>query len=78
MKIKIYSAPNCPWCQLAKEFLSEHQIPFEDIDVSQNEAALNEMISKTNQMGVPVIDIDGQIIIGFDKNRLMELLNLQE
>lgn len=78
MVVKIYSAPNCPWCQLAKDFLTDHQISFEDIDVSQNEEALEEMIRQTNQMGVPVIMIDDQWVIGFDKNRLMELLKIQE
>jgi len=76
MKVTVYSTPTCPWCHLAKEFLTEHQIPFEEVDVSQDEAKAQEMILKSGQMGVPVIEIDGQIVIGFNKPRLEELLGL--
>ncbi|MDQ5882870.1 MAG: glutaredoxin 3 [Patescibacteria group bacterium] len=76
MKVTVYSTPACPWCHLAKEFLTEHQIPFEEVDVSQDEAKAQEMILKSGQMGVPVIEIDGQIVIGFNKPRLEELLGL--
>jgi len=74
--VKIYSTPTCPYCKMAKQFLAENNIQFEDVDVSSNQAAAQEMISKSGQMGVPVIDIDGQIIVGFDKAGIKQLLGL--
>ncbi len=76
-KVKIYSTPTCPYCKRAKEFLKENKIAFEDIDVSKNQAAANEMIEKSGQMGVPVIDIDGQIIVGFDREALKKALKIK-
>ncbi|MDO8601176.1 MAG: glutaredoxin domain-containing protein [bacterium] len=75
--IKIFSTPTCMYCQTLKSFLKEKNIAFEDIDVSRDEAALKEMVDKSGQMGVPVIDIDGQIVIGFDRNKIVELLKIQ-
>lgn len=72
--IKIYSTPTCPYCTKAKEFLKEEGIEFEDIDVASNQDAAKEMIEKSGQMGVPVIDIDGKILIGFDQAKLEEAL----
>lgn len=74
MKIKVYSTPTCPYCHLAKEFLKEMNFDFEDIDVSQNEEAAQEMIEKSGQMGVPVIDIDGEIIVGFNRSEIERIL----
>lgn len=74
--IKIYSTPTCPWCKKAKAYLGEKGIAYESIDVSSNEAAQKEMIDKSGQMGVPVIDIDGKIIVGFDKEEIDKTLNL--
>jgi len=74
--VKIYSTPNCPYCKLTKQFLTENNILFEDIDVSVNQLAAQEMISRSGQMGVPVVDIDGQLVVGFDKNKIKQLLNL--
>jgi len=76
-KVKIYTTPTCPFCFLAKEYLKEKGIEFEEIDVSKNEAAAMEMIQKSGQMGVPVIEIDGQIVVGFDKEKIDELLGLK-
>lgn len=78
MQVKVYSTPSCPWCQATKNFLKANNIPFEDIDVSQDEKAAMEMIMKSGQMGVPVIDIDDQIVIGFNKPLLEELLGLNK
>ena len=75
-KVRIFSTPSCPYCVTLKEYLKENNIAFEDIDVSQDEVALNEMVEKTNQTGVPVIDIDGQFILGFDKEKISQLLNI--
>lgn len=75
--VKIYSTPSCPWCKRTKEFLKENKISFTDIDVAGDEKAAKEMIEKSGQMGVPVIDIDGKIIVGFDEAKLKKLLNLK-
>jgi len=75
--IKVFSAPGCPYCLTLKEFLKQHDIEFEDIDVSKDENALKEMIEKSGQMGVPVIEIDGEIVVGFDKEKISELLNIK-
>lgn len=77
-KIKVYSTPICPYCIALKEFLKEKGFEFEDIDVSRDEKALREMVKKTGQMGVPVIEIGDQIIIGFDKEKICKLLNINE
>jgi glutaredoxin-like YruB-family protein len=75
VKIKIYSTPGCIYCKQTKEFLKEKEIEFVDIDVSTNQEAAKEMIEKSGQMGVPVIDIDGELIIGFDKEKIEGLIN---
>jgi glutaredoxin-like YruB-family protein len=76
-KVKIYTTPVCPFCNLAKQYLKEKGIEFEEIDVSKDEKAAMEMIQKSGQMGVPVIEIDGKIVIGFDKEKIDELLGLK-
>ncbi len=76
--VKVFSTPTCTYCVTLKKFLKEKGVEFQDIDVSQDEAALKEMVAKSDQMGVPVIEIDGQIVVGFNKAKLMELLNLKE
>jgi len=75
-KVKIYSTPTCPFCIRAKQYLKDNGIAFEDIDVSANQQTVEEMVAKTGQMGVPVLDIDGDIIVGFDKERIKEALGL--
>ena len=77
MNIIIYSTPTCPYCQQVKEFLDQNKIKYKDIDVSTDEKAAKEMIEKSKQMGVPVIDIDGQIIIGFDEKKLRKILKIK-
>ncbi len=68
--IKVYSTTMCPYCVIAKEYLKEKGFEYEDLDVSSDQKALEELQSKTNALSVPVIDIDGEIIIGFDRNRI--------
>jgi len=75
-KILVYSTPTCPYCIRTKQFLKDNNIAFEDINVSLNQAAASEMVSKSGQMGVPVLDIDGEIIVGFDKERIKSALGL--
>ena len=74
--VKVYSTPTCPYCIRAKQFLVDNKISFENIDVSKNQKAIQEMISKSGQMGVPVLDIDGEIIIGFDQDKIKNALKL--
>lgn len=69
-KIKVYSTPTCPYCHILKDFLKEKKIEFEDIDVAADQDAAKEMIEKSGQMGVPVTDINGKIIVGFDKGAI--------
>jgi len=76
--VKVFSTPTCIYCQTLKAFLKEKNIAFEDIDVSRDEVALKEMVDRSGQMGVPVIDIDGQIVVGFDRNKIVELLKITE
>jgi len=75
-KVKVYSTPMCPYCIRAKQFLKENAVSFEDIDVSSDQAAAEEMIKRSGQMGVPVIDIDGELIVGFDKDKIKKALGL--
>jgi len=75
-QVKVYSTPTCPYCIRAKQFLKENNISFEDVDVSLDSQAAEEMVEKSGQMGVPVLDIDGEIIVGFDKERIKEALGL--
>jgi len=76
MEIKIYTTPTCKWCQKLKEWLKKKKISYEDRDVaeSQNKTFRDELIQKSGQLAVPVIDIDGKIIIGFDEKKLEEAL----
>lgn len=74
--VKVYSTPTCPWCIRLKQFLEQNNIVFQNIDVSSDHQAADEMVKKTGQMGVPVTDIDGQIIIGFDKERIKSTLGI--
>jgi len=75
-KVIVYSTPSCPYCHAAKEFLKENKIEYKDIDVSKEQDKAQEMIEKSGQMGVPVLDIDGTIIVGFDKDAIKKALKL--
>ena len=76
-KVTVYSTPTCPYCHAAKDFLKENKIAFKDIDVSKDQDAAQQMIEKSGQMGVPVLDIDGTIIVGFDKEAIKKALKLK-
>ena len=75
-KIIVYSTSSCPYCNMTKNFLKEKNIPFENIDVGQDREKAIEMVKKSGQMGVPVIEIDGDIFVGFDKPALTKALGL--
>ena len=74
--VKVYSTPTCPYCIRAKQFLSDNNISFQNIDVSSDAKAADEMVKKSGQMWVPVLDIEGQIIAGFDKQAISRALDL--
>lgn len=76
--IKLYTTPTCVYCVTLKEYLKNHNIAFEEIDVSNNDEALQEMIKISNQMGVPVVDIDGEVVIGFNKVKIDKILKIQQ
>ncbi len=75
--ITIYSTPTCVYCNSLKQYLTSKNLGYQEIDVSVNEKELEKMVAISGQMGVPVIDIDGDVVIGFDKPRVDELLNLK-
>lgn len=74
--VKVYSTPTCPWCVRAKQYLKSKNIQFADIDVSKDRESAMEMVRKSGQQGVPVIEIDGNIIVGFDQGRIDKLLGI--
>ena len=75
-KVIVYSTEACPWCHKAMDFLKENNIEFEDKNVAEDEAARKEMTEKSGKMGVPVLDIDGTIIVGFDQEAIKKALNI--
>lgn len=77
-KIKIYSTPSCPVCTVLKMFLKEHNIDFQDIDVSKDEKVKGEIIKKSGKIEVPMIEIDDKIVVGFDRKEICRLLNIKE
>lgn len=78
--VKVYSTPTCPYCIMAKEYFDENDVKYEDIDVSNDREAAEEMVKKTNQMSVPVIIVekDGkeEIVLGFDKDKINNILEI--
>ena len=75
-KVVMYSTPTCPYCHMAKEFFTANNVKYQDINVASDHKAASDMIKKSGQMGVPVIDIDGTIIVGFDKPAIKKALGL--
>ena len=75
-KVIIYTTPTCPFCMMAKRFLKDNDLDFEDFDVSTDRTKAQEMIRKSSQMAVPVLDIEGEIIVGFDRERIVKALGL--
>ncbi|NYZ79827.1 glutaredoxin family protein [Candidatus Micrarchaeota archaeon] len=73
----VYSTPTCPWCIRVKEFLTEKKVKFTAYNVGDDPIKLQEMIDKSGQMGVPVIDINGEIIVGFNEAKIKQLLGLK-
>lgn len=74
-KVMVYSTSTCPWCDRAKDYLRSKNIDFKELDVANDSQAMGEMIRLSNQMGVPVITVDEEVIVGFNRQRLEALLN---
>lgn len=72
--VKVYSTPTCPYCHMAKEWMNEQHIAYSDVDVSVDEAAAQEMVDTSGQMGVPVFVVGDEVVVGFDKPKLESLL----
>ena len=75
--VKVYSTLSCPYCFTLKEFLKEKNVEFQEIDLSFDEKAREELIQKTGKLEVPVIEIDGEIVVGFDKEKICQLLKIE-
>jgi len=78
MDVTIYTTTHCPYCKMAKEFFRQNSVKFREINVEEDQAAAEEMIEKSGQMGVPVIEIDGKIIVGFDKPAIEKALKIKK
>jgi len=74
--VTVYSTPTCSWCNTLKSWLSKNNIHFTDIDISRNPQAAEDLVKRTGQQGVPQTDINGQIVVGFDQNKLKQLLEI--
>ena len=77
-KVTVYTTEWCPWCTRIKDWLKEKKVEFEEKDVGEDEEAAREMVEKSGQQSVPVTDIDGKIIVGFDVDALKKELKIKE
>jgi glutaredoxin-like YruB-family protein len=75
-KVKIYSTPTCTYCMAIKKFLEKNEVEYKDFNVAQDEEALKEMKEKTGQMGVPLVEIGEDVVVGFNKKKISKLLEL--
>ena len=77
MSVKIYTTPTCVYCKMTKDFFQSNRVQYQELNVAADAKARDEMIQKSGQLGVPVTEIDGQIVVGFDRARLSELLGIK-
>ena len=75
-KVKVYTTSTCPWCVKTKEFLKANNIKYQEINVSVDEKARNQMFEKSGQFGIPVTEINGTIIVGYDREAIKKSLNI--
>ncbi len=75
-RVLVFTTPTCPWCTRAKAYLRERHVPFREVDVARDAAAARDLVRRTGQTGVPVVEIDGKPIVGFDKSQIDRLLGL--
>lgn len=76
-EVKVYTTPSCPYCQRVKSFLEEKNIEYSEIDVAQDAQKRQEVVEKTGQLGIPVTQIGDEFIVGFDPNKISQLLGIQ-
>lgn len=75
-RVLVFTTPTCSWCTRVKSYLAQRRVPFREIDVSRDPAAARDLVRRSGQMGVPVVEIDGRPVVGFDKPRIDQLLGL--
>jgi glutaredoxin-like YruB-family protein len=76
-RVIIFTTPSCSFCRTAKSYLRQQGVPFKDVDVSRDPVAARDMVRRSGQQGVPVLDIGGKIVVGFDRPKIDRLLNLK-
>jgi glutaredoxin-like YruB-family protein len=76
-RVIVFSTPTCTYCNMAKKYFREKNVKFRDVDVSRDPVAARDMVRRSGQQGVPVIDIGGKIIVGFDRPKIDKLLGLK-
>ena len=76
-RVIVFSTPSCTYCNMAKKYFRENRVKFRDVDVSRDQAAARDMVRRSGQSGVPVIDIGGKIIVGFDRQKINRLLEIK-
>lgn len=76
--VKVFTTPSCPYCVTLKHFLKDHNVEFEEFNVAEDKEAREEMIQKSGQMGVPVVEINGEIVVGFDKGKILQILGIKD
>jgi len=75
-RVLVFTTPTCPWCQRAKAYLRSRSVPFREVDVTRDAHAARDLVRRTGQIGVPVIEIDGRLVVGFDQRQVDRLLGL--
>ena len=76
-RVIVFSTPTCSYCNMAKQYFRRNKVRFRDVDISKDPAAARDLVRRTGQMGVPVIDIGGKMIVGFDKPKINDMLNIK-
>jgi glutaredoxin 3 len=76
-RVILFTTPSCSYCRMAKKYLREQGVSFKDVDVSRDQAAARDMVRRSGQQGVPVLDIGGKIIVGFDRSKIDQYLGLR-
>lgn len=77
MKVIVYTAPACPYCVIVKKYLEQNNVAYTEIDISKDKKMKEEMVKKSKQNNVPVVDVDGVIVVGYDLKRLKGALNIK-
>lgn len=75
-RVLVFTTQTCPWCTRVKNYLAQQRVPFREVDVSRDASAARDLVRRTGQMGVPVVEIDGRAVVGFDKSRIDQMLGL--